>query len=237
MHTPKYFRTVVPHGFPIPPAKAFANLTYRVRRSLDNRTRGSWPSYLSTPGRVKHRHSTSRKPTIATAQRTLYARMAEPDGGSSVFQLTNTADPKGSILNKQTIIWLVVVAIIVVATLVIVTCLLCRCNCKRRRAARKRHSNGHSHHPSLEVTDGRNEHIAWSRNAPIRKESDNGGDFSLTPLSKATLRPAGATHPAEPVIVEEEVPSTPVYARNKGSRYYSGLRYSWKRISQIGRAY
>lgn len=191
------------------------------------------------PGRVKHRHSTTRKPTIQVAQRIITARIADAtDSGSSIFQ-NNTADPE-RMFNTQTIVWLVIVSLIVVATLTIVACLLCRC----RRAKRKRHSNGHSHHPSLEVTDGRNAHFAWNKTfAPMKSETEGSGS-SLTPPSKAAVRPAGdVVHPGDPVIVEgEEVLATPVYVRNKGSRYYSGFSQSrlssaWKRISQIGRAY
>lgn len=94
------------------------------------------------------------------------------------------------------------------------------------------------------MTDGRNDHWTWNKHAPfgpIDREGTDASGFMLTPLSKAAVTPAGSqfmVHPGEPVVVDEEIdPLTPAYARNKGSRYYSGMQSAWKRASQIGRAY
>ena len=186
------------------------------------------------PGRVKHRPST--KSTISFSQRRVHARMVDPAQTSSAFHL-DTAGTKGLVLNKQTIAWMVVVAVMVLITLIVVSILLCRCTCRKRRK-RRRHSNGELHRLSYEVTDGRNEFTAWNRNARPRFELDQNG-FSFTPLAPAAVKSAGDVHPGEPVIVDEG-PQTPVYARSRGSRYYSGMSNAWKRVSrlsQIGKAY
>ena len=185
------------------------------------------------PGRVKYKQV--KRPAIPAAQRDIIPRMEDPAQTTSIFE-NNTADTHGSMLNKQTIIWLVVISIIVIATLIIVTCLLCRCKCRKRKL--KRHSNGHRYHPSLEVTDGRNEFNAWNRNAPPRAETYDSA-ISLEPLTKVAVRPAGVAYLAEPVVVEEAplTVTSPTYAGKKGSSYYSGLSQAWKRVSQIGRAY
>lgn len=179
-----------------------------------------------------------------------------PSGGGSLFE-NNAPDTKGFVLNKQTIIWLVVISTIVLATLITVTCLLCKC--KRRRKGKdgvKRHPDGRRWHPSLEVKDGRNDFPAWNRNAPPRASlAEQGGlrgDADVVMMetwesndSMAPLRPNAAVVSGgngnavmEPVVVD--------YAAQDGkksSRYYSDLNAGrertsfWKRISQIGRAY
>ena len=202
------------------------------------------------PGRIKYRHHSHS--TIPHArQRKVISHltcrsMADSNTGvdaSSIFS-SNTGS-NGFHLNKSTIVWLTIICVIVLAMLVIISCLLCRC--KRRSKRAKRQSEGgtwHTHHPSLEVTDGRNEHYAWNRKAvpPGQSRIETGeSGFSLQPLTKAAIKPAGTSnYPAEPMIVEEEVPipGTPVFhARKTPSRYYSGLSSAWKRLSQIGRAY
>ena len=203
------------------------------------------------PGRVKYHHG-HKHPTILASQRKtrlLFSRMAaaaSPEQAVDSSLFANTADIKGSALNKETITWLVVVCVIVITSIIIVSCLLCRCRIRRRKAARaqgKKYSifegKRHSHHPSLEVTDGRNEHWAWNRYAEKPATGTDLNGFTVTPLSKAAVKPAAA-YPAEPVIVEEEMSEmSPPHsrARKGGSRYYSGLTGTWKRMSQIGRAY
>ncbi|KAK5174327.1 uncharacterized protein LTR77_001407 [Saxophila tyrrhenica] len=184
------------------------------------------------------------------------ATPATPTDGSSLLS-ANTADPKSEILNKHTIAWLVVIVVIVLASLVIISCLLCRC---KRRRKKRMNAAGHSHHASLEVTDGRNIHSAWNKNAPHRpidmldQTRDGAVAISLMPLTKAAVRPAGYSKEVVPgvsVVEEEEDDAvsqlTPVYGRNRGatgmrreatgSRYHSVLSNAWKRISQIGKAY
>ena len=193
------------------------------------------------PGRVKH-----HTPTTAHAEgssRKHFARMASAQT-SSFPSFSNQGGPPG--LSKEAIIWITVLSVVVVATAIIVGILLCRCTCSRKkRAARQRHANGHSHHPSLEVTDGRNDHIAWNRSflpqGSRARDGTNDDGFEMTPLAKAAAS-RGREHlsvlPPRPVVVEEEIdPLTPVYSRKKASRYYSGINNAWKRVSQIGKAY
>ena len=190
------------------------------------------------PGRVKHHHH----PTIPNAQRGFRKNLARMAQSNTPFlQLNSQSKPTPS---KEAIVWISILSVIVVATLIIVSILICRCTCSRKkRAARKRNRAGHSHHASLEVTDGRNDHWTWNRHAPfgpVDREWTDASGCMLTPLSKAAVRPAGSqftVHPGEPVVVDDKVdPLTPVYAKNKGSRYYSGIQSAWKRVSQIGRA-
>ncbi|KAK3059113.1 hypothetical protein LTR09_000679 [Extremus antarcticus] len=128
-----------------------------------------------------------------------------PNGGADTLLSTNTADPKSQLLNKSTLTWLTILILLVLGTLILISCLLCRCKRRRKNAKgeRKRGVNatGHSHHPSLEVTDGRNGFGAWNRNAPHQEVGGVGGGMEmvdqtsagegLTPLAKAAVKPAG----------------------------------------------
>jgi len=206
------------------------------------------------PNRVKHnQHAQHHEPAhLKPRPHLAHLRRDEPgappaQAGSSIFDVSNGA--KGITLNKPTIIWLVVVSVIVAASILTVCILLCKC--KRRNKNVKRHSNGHRWHPSMEVTDGRNDFALWNRNAMPRGKQDEAmrmGTFesgdSTTPLRPAAAR---ATAPAvmEPVVVDYADGHGSTFAPNggarpsvKNSRYYSKQRQSWwNRISQIGRAY
>ena len=191
------------------------------------------------PGRVKYR--AFLKPTVLRPVARLAARMASPQQQAEdpVFNLS--ADKSRLTVSEASIIWLTVIGVVVLASFILVCWLLCRCTCRKKKM--RRHSNGHRHHPSLEITDGRNEFHPWNSNAPplspARAETGESG-ISLQPLTRAAVKPAREVHPGEPVIVDEEEPATPVYARSRGSRYYSGIssvRNSLKRWSHIGRAY
>jgi hypothetical protein len=177
---------------------------------------------------------------------------AEIPASDSILSST-TVDAKSQIINKHTLTWLIVVAVIVAITFTVITCLLCRCKRRRSKAANKKKLNtaGHSHHSSLAVTDGRNEHWAWNKNAPkpeVERVGTGQSGYSMTPLAKAAVKPAGyfddSRAPAVHVVEEDAVsPLSPPWRRGQqqqqktGSRYYSGFSNAWKRISQIGRAY
>ena len=144
-------------------------------------------------------------------------------------------------LDKKSLIWLTILSVIVVTTILLVAWLLFRCTCRRKKVIR-RHSNGHRHHPSLEVTDGRNQFQAWNKNVtPGDRIGTELSGMSLTPLTKGAYISAARAgeldaHPGTPVVVEE-APLSPVFQRSKASKYYSGVSGKWKRISQIGKAY
>ena len=188
------------------------------------------------PGRVKHRHARLKHKPTPPEHTKLLERMADTDQTGTDFDLHSSLGHGEPILSKQAIAWIVIVTVIVITAFIIISWLLCRCK-RRKKSKVKRHSNGHRHHPSLEVTDGRNEHLAWNKNAKPRKTDTDESGFSLTPLSKGGVAPAGTVHPGEPVVVDE-VPSSPVYpTRHNRGKYYSGLGSVWQRVSQIGRAY
>jgi hypothetical protein len=174
----------------------------------------------------------------------LLARMASPQVNTVDF--TSTAGPTTP--SKQAIVWLTIVSVLVVATAIVVTILLCRCTCNRKKKERKYHANGHSHHSSLEVTDGRNDHAAWNRSfTPVGPRTIDGADadgFALTPLARAAERPEpehlDVLQP-RPIVIDEVDPLTPMSAPARmargSSRYHSGVNAALKRVIQIGKVY
>ena len=169
----------------------------------------------------------------------------DPAAAGTLFE-NQAPDAKGFVLNKQTIIWLVVISVIVLATLITVTCLLCKC--KRRRKGKhgghddvQRHANGHRWHPSLEVKDGRNDFPTWNRAAPPRASlAEQGGAIrmdtfesadTVAPLVRApgaaAMRGGNGNGGAvmEPVVVDYATGNDFSGSGNskKSSRYYSNL--------------
>jgi len=155
------------------------------------------------------------------------ADTAPPPADSTVVALETGAQHIS--LDKSSIIWLSVLSVVVLASVVVIAWLLFRCHgCRKGR----RYLNGHRHHPSLEVNDGRNQFDLWNRNA--RHGARLASDASVIPLTAMPTVPA-VVHPGNPVVIDE----APVY--NEGSarangRYYSGLGGALKRWSSVGRA-
>lgn len=160
---------------------------------------------------------------------------------------SNTADPRSQIVNKSSLTWLIIICLLVVGALILISWLLCRCRRRRGKDGQNfLNRAGHSHHPSLEVKDGRNDHHAWYRHAPRQLElmdvSRMGTSESITPLAQAAVRHAGAgVYVVDKEDDDDVSPLTTKFRREasgvKPNRYYSGLSDAWKRISQIGRAY
>jgi len=156
------------------------------------------------------------------------ADTAPPPADSTVVALETGAQHIS--LDESSIIWLSILSVIVLASVVVIAWLLFRCHGWRKG---KRYLNGHRHHPSLEVNDGRNQFDLWNRNA--RRGERLASDASVIPLTATPAPVPAVVHPGNSVVIDEAPVNQDGSARANG-RYYSGLGGALKRWSSVGRA-
>ena len=148
------------------------------------------------------------------------------------------ADQPGSIttagprLSRGAIIWLVIVMIVVLSVLGVVSWLLCSCKYRRFRHVR-RHSNGERYHPSLEITDGRNEFSAWNRNQTqhhhsIKQSTEVGSDRRISWMSFLSDNASKNAHCSEQgnasIMIDVAAPG-PSEIPGRHSGYFTGCHY------------
>lgn len=162
---------------------------------------------------------------------------AKQTSDASPFNFSSSQSKPAS-LNKQTIIWLVVLSCVLIAAIVVVACLLCRC---RRKRKDRRVSRGYS------VKDGRNDFHPWNKNATPLPVAPAYGGYGVTYPTEDEVAPhkpgkiVTKSPTIEPMIVEQADNSSAGFNRTskKASRYYGGGGWSARlsRFSQIGRAF
>ena len=109
--------------------------------------------------------SSSPSSTSTTAPSSSSSATSTSTTSTSTSVPDNDSPVKGIVLNKQSIIWLVVLSVIVLVTFAIVATLLCRCKSRRNEKKSKRRTWRRTYHPSVDIRDGnaRMSYYAWNR--------------------------------------------------------------------------